>query len=158
MCTTYGGPPYPLCKAYSGNTKTLTLSSVTAASLGASPSDQNFIGSPSCVLDAYLKQIIVSKDGNILDSNFQRVSQFFIAIICALVTCSTCKLAVSHDNASQFCLSCTGTNIPFNGTCLAACGSGFQKTGTTGQCYCPTGYFIDGSVCTGMFICPSTKK
>lgn len=70
MCTNYGGFATPLCKAYNGNTKVLTLSTVAAASLGMSSTDQNFIGDDTCALNAYLSNIAIAKDGNILDGNF----------------------------------------------------------------------------------------
>ena len=92
VCTTYGSLPNPLCKAYNGATKVLSFSTVSTSSLGESASDQILIGDTICGFDGYLKQIVVAKDGNALDSKkFSIDPSDLLTIFSNLLELSTCS-------------------------------------------------------------------
>lgn len=149
MCTTYGGALNPKCKAYKGFGKTLGMTTVAVTSWTGSSTDKVYIGDPTCGFDGYLKDVTVSRDGNVLDGN-EVISGASLKEF--IVTCSNCKISIGIDTSSSYCLTCT-SKVEFNGVCLASCGSGFLLDTASNDCYCPPGNYISGSSCLRKLKC-----
>lgn len=77
MCTTYGNRVKPACKAYQGTTRTLSLTDITT-SLSDAATDTLYLGDRTCGFDGYLSQIVIAKDGNIMDSKIICMKGLFI--------------------------------------------------------------------------------
>lgn len=71
------------------------------------------------------------------------------------MACSNCQLSISIDVTNSFCASCVSGQKGFQGTCIAACGTGFSLSAATGECYCPPGGYVNGNVCSGIMMAHS---
>ena len=150
MCTTYGNRVSPACKAYQGGSKNLLLTDI-ASSVNETSSDKIFIGDANCGFDGYLSHIIIAKDGNLIDGKiFYLVGKNPYDLV--PLSSDSCQFVVSIDSSSQFCLQCPSSQMLLNGTCVTTCGPGFLYNAISKQCYCPSGYYINGNTCSGKFI------